>query len=48
LKKAKEIQNLIIKKINNDEKKKANVGVKDEKYRKLETEIEEIRKKLGN
>ena len=35
LSKAKEIQELIVKKINNDEKKKAGT-VKEEKYKKLE------------
>ena len=47
LKKAKEIQTLIVKKINNDEKKKAGNNVKDEKYRRLEGECEELRRKLG-
>jgi hypothetical protein len=36
LKKAKEIQTLIIKKINNDEKKKSNNHMKDEKWKRLE------------
>jgi len=47
-KKAREIQSLIIKKINNDEKKKHGNMHKDEKYKKYETECEELRKRLGN
>jgi hypothetical protein len=46
LSKAKEIQDLIVKKINNDEKKKAGT-VKEEKYKKLENELIVLRKKLG-
>ena len=47
LSKAKEIQDLIVKKFTNDEKKKQGNTVKEEKYRKLEFELIELKKKIG-
>lgn len=38
MKKAKEIQTLIVKKINNEEKKKQGTQNKDEKWKKIEAE----------
>ena len=46
LNKAKEIQELIVQKINQDEKKKQGT-VKEEKYKKLEGEVVNLRKKIG-
>lgn len=46
LKKAKEVQDLIIQKINNDENKKKGV-IKEEKVKKMEAELGYLRKKLA-
>jgi hypothetical protein len=40
MKKAKDIQTLIVNKINNDEKKKAGLHVKDDKLKKVEVHCE--------
>lgn len=46
LSKAKQIQDLIVQKINEDGKKK-NGTIKQEKYRKIEQELAQARKKIG-
>jgi len=48
MKKAKDIQTLIVNKINNDEKKKAGLHIKDDKLKKVELQCEELQKKLGD